>query len=446
MRKILILTTLAAFFSCSSDDGSTATTSTATSGFTNLPNNLTQPLAKGLTGKGTAAAAAEALEVAAAVDSSAQIYKYIQQDMSFFNGQMGTLGILYVVLDEQIGSLTSGTCSADYQINFTDELVAKILAKADEYGLKSDIESMVNGFKGTTKTATEVQLPAIKIEDIDKAGYTKQITLAYNFDSNYSWVASCTGTNSDIIRFNADKTKLQIVSKQKADGMELTMQVTNDDSANKSTIKFTGDGGSFNFSDKLSFRPCSSTEAANTTGNCNVADLEINVNFTTSPAFSGKIKAQAKVDEVYGYGVAKTSFTSGGTTTTAWYKEAWAGNGNTLYVGSSADGTTYTDLYGSESSLDSDYVQSEYTVQSPWTYTSSVTADGTYFIVISGENPTTNGDAVVGSGYKDSAVSSTLEWDFWGAGAGTYDIYKYDPTNNTATDQGSDITVAAASN
>ena len=159
----------------------------------------------------------------------------------------------------------------------------------------------------------------------------------------------------------------------------------------------------------------------------------------------GKIKGSGKADDSGGQALARASFTGGAP---AYFKEQWTGDGNATYVGTSAnENGPFTTVAGTEASNDQ-YNETSYDVGDSWTFSDlSSLADGGYAIVISGKDPDTDGDEViVGAGFKDATAGINLEWEFWGAQAGTYDVFLYDIDNgNFGTDAG-DLTITAASN
>ena len=464
MKKILILTTIAVFFSCSSDGGSTATTSSSYA-LQNVPSNLSVSMSKSLTGKGTtsaeAAFQAEGEIAAEEADSNSYLYKLLRNDVAMASQFLGDVLIGIVLLDEGINTATSGQCVDNYTVSVTPEKIAKIKEWLDEINQTSpEMTAWLDTLSGDLTTA-DLKGPAYTITDIDKGGFKKEIKLTANFNSDFTFAATCDANPqyTSLLRTNENKTKSHFIAlmTETMNGVTYDMgaQISYDSATNKSTFKVNGKmtvaGTVSKFSDRIALRTCTSTEAQNTTGDCNVADFDVSMQFTDTSAktFVTKVKGSGKSDDSGGFLKGKVSYTdntTGANSFTEWYKEAWAGNGASTYVGySSTENGTYTSVVGSDSAVDADYVDDSYDSVDPWSYTpsSAITSDGIYYIVITGANPITDDSAIVGQGFKDSAVdATTLDWEFWGAGDGTYDLYTYDYVNDTATKLSQTLTIA----
>lgn len=464
MKKSILAMMLAILLACTNDETSTeSTASTATAAtLTNVPDSLAQPMSKSLNGSGNAISASSA-NGPLAIANQSLVYTYVKQNADFAKVLMQDMAITFVALDEQIENATSGQCVDSYTINVTAELKAKMIKMMSELGgTTSQLESTINNLPDSVSN-TDVGAPAFTYTEITEGGFKKELKLTSDAQGNATCGASPAST--EVIRYNDDKTKTQVVSTQTFGTDSIKMQISNDNTAKKTTMIFSGSFGTFKMKDRVTIKTCSSTEASGTTGTCNIIDFDFNF---TDGTITGKINGSGKADNSGGMAIAKMNYDSGGcggggatpvaaklsfqatagTCVTDYYKEQWGADGSLKYIGTAtAANGAYTTIAGTEES-NTQYEETSYDVGEAWTFSNVSLGDGAYAIVISGKNPSTDGDAViVGAGFEDAtATGGNLEWEFWGAEGGTYDIWEYDLDDSSFSDYGSDVTVTAASN
>jgi hypothetical protein len=413
MKKIRFIIALMSIISlflagCSSDD-TVATTaaadnSTTASSTTDTKNERTNTPAKStVSTPASMSASGSASSRTATRDDyadSAMVYPMIKAVVAQMKSTVSMADLNLMLVDARIaaGHTPSSTCyeKGSYSITFTQAMYNSLVAQEEDFGgeegAEGSMSAEMSGFIGK-----DMDGPVAYIYDnISTAGYTEQISVG----------ESCDNLN-ETYRWNDTDTKLASQFKD-TDGTETykgTFTYNGDDNVSSFSVEMSG-----SISMKLTLKMAACTGM---TGDC--AIYSFSQNFSDDSFGTMLMKADGKADDSGGYADARMSFSSGGMNMKMGYKEYWEGDGA---VTASSTCTSNCDdanaSWTTEGTTNDTYAEDSYDSDGANSVTvtvSGVTENGSYFLVITGDDPLTNPESSLGYGEIQSGQTF---WDFWG--------------------------------
>ena len=442
---IVLISIVSLFFvGCSSDDTAvTATTAAADNSSsttatknerTNTPakSTVSTPSSMSASGSASSRSATKAGDDSDFADSS-KIYPMIKVVVAMMKDSISMADLNLMLVDARIaaGNTASSTCyeKADYKITFTQAMYNSLVAQEEDFGGKEGGEgSMSASMK--SMIGTEMDGPvAYKFQDIDAGGYAQEVLTGETCD-----------TLKESFRWNTAKTKLasQFSDEMGDDTFTGTFTYNGDDNVSTFSIEMSG---SMSLLMSLNMAVCTAEQAADMTGDCAV--------FSLSQKFTGEgmtmlMQADGKADDGGGYGVGYESFSMQGMNMSYGYKESFAGDG--AVTGSSTCTQNCKDASATwtvKGEMDTDYEETSYEsggANAATVSVSGVTADGSYMLVITGEDPSTNPEATLGMG---EIRSGTTSWEFWGPDKTIgLDVYLMESDGTFTKQAGTTVTVS----
>ena len=340
---------------------------------------------------------------------------------------MADLNLMLVDARIAAGYGASSTCyePADYTISFTQAMYNSLVAMEEDFGGEEGAEdSMSADMKALIGTDMDGPV-AYKFIDITSGGYTQEVSTGESCDNM-----------TETFRWNTAKTKLasQFKDTMGDDTFKGTFTYNGDDNVSTFSVEMSG-----SVAMKLSLKMATCTGM---TGDCAV--FSFSQSYDMGASGTGLMKADGKADDSGGYATALLSMTSSGMNMKMGYKEYWEGDGavtanavcqsncDSAAAQWTTTGTT-NDTYAQDS-YDSDGANGA-TVS-----VSGVTADGSYMLVITGEDPTTNPEATLGMG---EIRSGTTDWEFWGPDKTiVLDVYLMNSDGTFTIQSGATVTVS----
>ena len=418
----------------SSTDDSTATDTTDTYQRTNTPEKTSVSVPKSLSGAGSASSRTANAEVT----TEAMFYNMLKGGVMMMKGSISSADLNLTLADAVIATSTKGQCyeKESYNITFTQQMYNALVKMEQEFGGEEGADASMSA---SMKQFIGKEFPgpvSYQLSDNSEGGYSTELKVG----DTCSDISS--GSGVETFRWDTDKKKLNISFSDGSDS-EGTFKgnIAFDSDKKKSVINMKVDSTEMKLKMVMNLAECSDAQKEGMTGNCAV--FSFTQSFTSeSEGFTGMMKGDGKADDNGGYGVAAMSFTMSGMSMKNEYKERWDGKGNLTYLAYKNQGSSD---WTEEGTSDSTYNEDSYSSQG---FTISVTSggstystEGSYHLVLDGENPNTKPEAVVGYGEIRGAESF---WDFWGGdSSATLDLWAIPSSGNMTEVSGASITVTA---
>ena len=425
MKKISYIITLISIISlflvgCSSDDtaatattaaDNSTTTTTTTTTETNERSNTPAKSSVATPSSMSASGSASSRTATKAGDdddysSSSVLYPMIKDVVGMMKSTVSMADLNLMLVDARISdNFTASTTAGDgngcyekgsYTINFTQGMYNSLVAMEEDFGGEEGAEgSMSADMKALIGTDMDGPV-AYKFIDITSGGYTQEISTGESCDNM-----------TETFRWNTAKTKLasQFKDTMGDDTFKGTFTYNGDDNVSSFSVEMSG-----SVAMKLSLKMATCTGM---TGDCAV--FSFRQSYDMGASGTGLMKADGKADDSGGYATALLSMTSGGFDMKMGYKEYWEGDGAVTanaVCQSNCDSASAT--WTTTGTTNDTYAQDSYDsdgANGATVSVSGVTADGSYMLVITGEDPTTNPEATLGMG---EIRSGTTDWEFWG--------------------------------
>ena len=444
MKKISYIITLISiislfFVGCSSDDtAATATTAAAdTNTRSNTPAKSSVSTPSSMSGSGSSSnRTATKKGDDADLSGSSVIYPMIKAIVGMMKSTVSMADLNLMLVDARIADgFTASTTVGDgtgcyekgsYTINFTQGMYNSLVAQEEDFGGEEGAEgSMSADMKALIGTDMDGPV-AYKYTDITSGGYTQEVSTG----------ESCSTLNESF-RWNTEKTKLASQFKD-----------TMGDEVYKGTFTYNGDDNVSSFSlemsgtvaMKLSLKMATCTGM---TGDCAVYSFSQSFEMAGGQG-AGLMQADGKADDSGGYATALLSMKGQMGNMKMGYKEYWEGDGAVTANATCQSNCDQASAQWTTTGTTNDtYAQDSYDsdgANGATVSVSGVTADGSYMLVITGEDPSTNPEATMGMG---EIRSGTTSWEFWGPDKTIgLDVYLMNSDGTFTKQAGASVTVS----
>jgi len=363
------------------------------------------------------------------------IYPMITAIVGMMKSTVSMADLNLMLVDARIAdNFTASTTAGDgtgcyekgsYTINFTQGMYNSLVAQEEDFGGEEGAEgSMSADMKALIGTDMDGPV-AYKFTDITSGGYTQEVSTG----------ESCSTLN-ETFRWNTEKTKLASQFKD-----------TMGDEVYKGTFTYNGDDNVSSFSlemsgsvaMKLSLKMATCTGM---TGDC--AIYSFSQSYDMGASGTGLMKADGKADDSGGYATALLSMKSQGMNMKMGYKEYWEGDGAvTANAVCQSNCDSASAQWTTTGTTNDTYAQDSYDsdgANGATVTVSGVTADGSYMLVITGEDPATNPESSLGMG---EIRSGTTSWEFWGPDKTIgLDVYLMNDDGTFTKQAGASVTVS----